>query len=309
MLVPTFAVERPEDFLYLEASEGKESRGIGLHRVSTQDISDLKEVEYRLSRKIKNTATQKFENRGYIGKIKWDQAIHLNLLQGQSTPSLADMREGLYLARRGITNNIPVYDCKGDKIPKEKLGAFLSEVTEASPSWRAEHIDAKFEKEDNQLFIAYGHRMQAGNLIPLKREPLQPCLMQDKIPGISLEDWLSRATPQGLPPADAHTGQFYYWFPRAKSVARFRADSGGVDLYCYGGRRVSFAALGVRSMISAAGAQKFLDENQETPKQEIITLTTQTSPSLEQILETADPFIAEKLKEEFRKAIQKLYSQ
>ncbi len=218
----------------------------------------------QLSHPLKDTASES-SNRKYIGNIQWETALRLNLLLKRETPSLAEFREALYLAWQGSYESKPVYNCRGNKMAVSDLQQFLSEVTEQREPWRAELLDTRFEEENNQLVIAYQHRMQSGKLVPQKREILAPCLMQNKTPGIFLEDWLQRATQQGFPPADVQAGEVDYWFPRAGSVAWFGAGSVRVYLICGGGRRGSGAALGVRSIIRAEGAQKFLEEP-EIPK-------------------------------------------
>ena len=254
MAFPKFHMNNPEDFLYLEESKGRECRGISLHKIGMQN-GVTQEMQDALEMQLKDTAQEQFERKKYLGNITWHQALQLNLLRGSMTPAVQDMREALYAAWKGCNEkDYSVYDCSGEKIPQERLQAFLEEVTEVRNPWRAEWLDAKFKKDaSDQLVIAYNHRIQNGKLVPQKEEPLENCLMQDK--QISLEDWLARATPQGFPPADVQSGSFYYWHPRAGFVALFWAGAGWASLNCSWDPQVSDAALGV--FACAAGAQKF----------------------------------------------------
>ena len=71
--------------------------------------------------------------------------------------------------------------------------------------------------------------------------------MEDKQPGISLDYWLHNANNQGLPPKNISDGSIYYWYPRDKAVARFGANSGGVDLIAFRDPAYSDSSLGVRA--------------------------------------------------------------
>jgi hypothetical protein len=78
-------------------------------------------------------------------------------------------------------------------------------------------------------------------------EPLDPnTLMEDKLPGISLESYASAPTSQGFPSLSTKNGDINYSYPRAGSVAWLGACSDGVNLDCYWGPQGSSAALGVR---------------------------------------------------------------
>jgi len=105
------------------------------------------------------------------------------------------------------------------------------EITEVRNPWRAEWLDAKFHRKGNKLWVAYNHIVDSNdNLVAQENEKLEGHLMQDKCPGISLEYWLNNPTKQGLPPEDAKQGDFWYWYPRDGTVARFFTASHGTYL-------------------------------------------------------------------------------
>ena len=83
--------------------------------------------------------------------------------------------------------------------------------------------------------------------------------MEDKTPGILLEDWINgkNITSQGLPNKNISSGDLYYWHPRSdnNSVARFSAGSDRANLGCTRGPSGAYSDLGVRpcKVLSAGG--------------------------------------------------------
>ena len=127
------------------------------------------------------------------------------------------------------------------------------EITEVRSPWRAEWIDADFKVKGKDLFINYNHILDSnGNLIPKNSEPLdRNILMKDKIPGISLDDYLNRNhTSQGFPNKKIESGDLYYWCPDKdnNSVAGFNALSVGASLVCNRNSSYQNSNLGVRAV-------------------------------------------------------------
>ena len=89
----------------------------------------------------------------------------------------------------------------------------------------------------------------SGNLAPQYKRELTDSLMQDKTPGIDLNDWLANANQYGLPRSNIKDGKkLYYWAPDKdnNSVAGFDAGSGRALLYCCRIRDFANGSLGVR---------------------------------------------------------------
>ncbi len=168
------------------------------------------------------------------------EALHQD---GMSMLTLRQFVDFLSLLKSG-----KAFDGKGQKVSSSELETLLKEITEQRNPWRAEWLDARFENKKGRLYINYEHRTIDGKLTAKKSEPLVDYLVEDKAPGIDLNDYLKRATSQGMPPADAKPGSLYYWKPMSdnNSVARFRAFAVRVDLNCWGDPQNSNAALGVR---------------------------------------------------------------
>ena len=107
----------------------------------------------------------------------------------------------------------------------QEITTIIDDILTVRNPWRAEWLDAKFEKRAKGIYIIEKND-------PNTIQPLEKCLMKDKGPGIDLEDWLNNSTKQGLPNPKAKKGQLYYWYPRDTAVARFNADSDRAYLYC-----------------------------------------------------------------------------
>jgi len=124
----------------------------------------------------------------------------------------------------------------------------LDEILTVRDFWRAEWLDANFKIINEKLHINYNHRIINGKLKPLNSEPLEDCLMKDKIIGINLDYWLKNPTKQGLPRKNTPAGKLCYWYPvkNNNSVVAFLANSNVPDLDCnrYSGN--SDSSLGVR---------------------------------------------------------------
>ena len=128
------------------------------------------------------------------------------------------------------------------KYTKENHKDIYNEITEVNSPWRGEWLDANFKVENKGVYILTENES--------KKEKLEECLMSNKTPGISLEDWINgkNITSQGLPNKNISSGSLYYYYPRSdnNSVAGFGAvsDRAGLDCYWYPSDTVS--SLGVR---------------------------------------------------------------
>ena len=126
------------------------------------------------------------------------------------------------------------------------------DITEVRNSWRAEWLDADFKVKDKKLYVNYNHVLDSNkNLIPKKSEILdENTLMQDKTPGIDLEDYLnSNHTKQGLPNKNVKSGSLYYYNPRSdnNSVAGFGAVDDWLNLNAIRSPSLRDPNLGVRA--------------------------------------------------------------
>ena len=162
------------------------------------------------------------------------------------------------------------YNGEGKPLPGSKLNSLLDEIIIvrshwsaewlARNYWRVEWLDACFSAQGETTKVTY-HTIRGDGILEQVTEPLEDCLMNDKTPGIDLDDWLKKATYQGFPDKktgsgspDKKTGSgsLYYWYPRDERVAGFGASSVGAGLGCDGDPRNSgdpqnsYSTLGVR---------------------------------------------------------------
>src|SRR3989344_5409991 len=86
-----------------------------------------------------------------------------------------------------------VYNGLGKEISQRRIDSILDDVLAQRGPCRAEWLDTKFKLVNDVLHINYNHRHVNGQLRPQNSKPLEECLMQDKLPGISLDHWLSNA--------------------------------------------------------------------------------------------------------------------
>ncbi len=129
-----------------------------------------------------------------------------------------------------------------------------NEITEIREPWRAEYLDASFEFKNKKLYINSAHVLNSkGDLIPMNSEILnENTLMQDKEPGISLENLLESSTNQGFPNKNVKSGSLYYRYPRSNnnSVVRFNVDNHRAYLLCDRNPSNRFSYVGVRAVKS-----------------------------------------------------------
>jgi hypothetical protein len=142
--------------------------------------------------------------------------------------------------------------------PSNENTKIYNDIIEVRSPWRAEWLDADYKVKSDGLYVNFRHELKSGVLVPKYSEKLDPCLMKDKTPGISLDDWLNNPTRHGLPKTAVKKGSLYYYFPRDdnNSVARFDASTDRALLSCYWSPYVTGASLGVRACAEGAGAPK-----------------------------------------------------
>ena len=184
--------------------------------------------------------------RTHHGK-NWNDTYVALINEGASMLSIRQFVDFLSLLKSG-----KAFDGNGSPIDKLKLDSILDEIYTVRSPWRAEWLDAKFSVTDKTLgmfggktFINYNHKLINGQLVAQRNEELEECLMRDE--KIDISDWLSNATPQGLPQKNCATGSLYYWYPKNGKVARFRAVSDRADLSCDRYPSDSYWSLGVRA--------------------------------------------------------------
>ena len=153
------------------------------------------------------------KERSHLG-LNWNETYEALASEGKRMPTIPEFRNYLkYLSEDSDLNNgfQEIYD----------------EITKVREPWRAEWIDAYFEKRKDGFYVLTGNKT--------KSEKLEDYLTSDKTPGINLDDWVygTNVTNQGLPKTKSKKGDLYYWYPRNERVARFDASSAWAGLGCY----------------------------------------------------------------------------
>jgi len=181
----------------------------------------------------------------FIGNINWEQAKQANASLGFHTPSPIYLVEYL---RTLLSGNI--YDGTGKKLCKQEIGILVDDILTKRGPCREEHLDARFTNQNNNLMITYTKCNPSGIFTEVTEELDPDTLMKDKLPGISLDDWLINATSQGLPRINTKEDSLWYHHPSNDRVARFSASSTGISFDCYRYHQLSYSELGVRSIYS-----------------------------------------------------------
>ncbi|MFH1710952.1 MAG: hypothetical protein ABH840_01445, partial [Nanoarchaeota archaeon] len=128
-------------------------------------------------------------------------------------------------------------------------------VVEVRDPWRAQWLNAKFEKRKNGLYMISENVLVNGKY-ETEEQKLDDFLTENKIPGISLDDWINSNAKHGLPTPKNSNGNLYYWAPVLGYVARFGAVSGRASLSCGWGAGGSGPSLGVRACAEGAVTKK-----------------------------------------------------
>jgi len=130
------------------------------------------------------------------------------------------------------------------------------EITQVRKPWRANQLDAYFEKRPDGMYLLTKNKTKA--------EKLQDCLMQNRTPGISLDDWLNRdnnsVTPQGFPNQDISDGDLHYLNPVDGRVAEFGVNSVGASLNCNVAPSGRNDGLGVFAVSHVSSDEKLEDK-------------------------------------------------
>ena len=199
----------------------------------------------------KNTARDSL-GRDFIGRNNWQESLKLNLSLGNKTLNLEESTTFGRLLLSGIKGKgRKVYDTSGKPVENKILEQYFNDIYQVKSPWRAEWLDADFKYRDGKLYLYQNHILnKEGNLSPRNRRLLtKNTLMQNKTPGISLEDWLENPTRQGLPTNKIQNGDSYYWAPlnNNNSVARLAAYSDRFGLFCGALPSNTDSDLGVRA--------------------------------------------------------------
>ncbi len=167
-----------------------------------------------------------------------------------------------------------VHDENGERLSRKTIDGILDEVCGVREPWRGEYLNARFSMKNGNMMISHVVFDSKGMPQEVLEELDPDTLMEDRLPGISLNDWLKRATPQGFPRKRVGRGEVVYTHPEDGRVVGVGADAGRFGVDCDWGSRDSLPAFGVRPVLLAEGESKI-------SRQEAIT---EKRPTLERVL-------------------------
>jgi len=232
-------VEKPQNYLLLPQTREHPEIPISLTRLVYTPT--MQPIAQKLSLTLANNSnTNVLYSNGYIGNINHTQSLQINKALDGINPPINLFVEFLNELRSGSA-----FYANGNRIPKSFSDSFLDDILTVRSPYRAEWFDNVFHKQGRTDKTKYHKFDTSGQLVEVTEQLDPATLMEDK--QVSLDDWLSNPTSQGLPRVDVATGNLYYWLPREGKVALFDAGSDGAILICDGDATFSGPGLGVRS--------------------------------------------------------------
>jgi len=191
---------------------------------------------------LRNDLETKTEVKTPVISIKESEYIHVPSLNMDFSRQKVLLGKNWFETHEGLQKNgarmlTPAEFIEFLKYIKATDKNLYNEITEVRNPLRAEWLDADFKTRGSDLYINTNHVLnENGILVPKNSELLDKnTLMKDKIPGISLDDYImNNHTSQGFPRKDVKSGDLYYFNPRSdnNSVARFSANSDWAYLDC-----------------------------------------------------------------------------
>jgi len=202
-------IQKPANYIYLPGKTHEDysypdllvsMNRLGLEDKRVKDTAQSLGIEFKASVK-ENTGKE-------YATMNFSDALSLNLGLGGFSINLRQLVDLLSLLRSG-----EALDGNGERIRETRCISIYEEIVGERPPWRSEWTDTSFRLvEDEQgieytdhkkylPFILYDHRLEDGELRPLRSELLK---MDHKlgiafIPGINFDYWLRDASKFGLP--------------------------------------------------------------------------------------------------------------
>ena len=202
----------------------KDWMGVPIEGAMERALAEAEKQEAQTQQQASQTTAQNVEGMVHIPtaniyfakkrthpNLTWYKAHEALALENRRMPTIEELRLALSYFKSSNDN---------------ELKTLYNEITQVRDPWRANWIDAYFEQRDDGLYMLTKNKTHS--------EKLEDCLMEDKLPGISMASWLkgTNVTSQGLPKSNISNGKLYFWHPRVDRIARFVANSAGASLVC-----------------------------------------------------------------------------
>ena len=186
----------------------------------------------------------------YYHNHNWHDMHKLLQSDNQFMPTLLESNQFDKLLYDGINEkHSRVNYADGTQVPIDELKKIFNERYEVRSPWRGECLDARFEQREDGLYILSSHIVQQDGSLKPQEEILEDTLMENRIPGINLEEWIRNPNKHGLPKPDISSGSLYYWCPTDERVARLFAGTGRAYLNFGRGPSDSVVGFGARKIL------------------------------------------------------------
>ena len=186
----------------------------------------------------------------YYHNHNWHDMHKLLQSDNQFMPTLWESNQFDKLLYDGINEkHSKVNYADGTQVPIEELKKIFNERYEVRSPWRGECLDARFEQRGDGLYILSSHIVQQDGSLKPQEEILEDTLMENRTPGINLEEWIRNPNKHGLPKPDISSGSLYYWCPTDERVAGLDADAGRACLCCLRNPSDSLDGFGARKIL------------------------------------------------------------
>ena len=197
---------------------------------------------------LRNTAEDSLY-REFVGRVKWDQAMKLNLLMGNRSLIPIEAVNFWYLLNEGAKGNIAVRTNDGEKLKRKYLREIKDDMVKIQSPGRGEWLDANFEKNENGFYLNSNHILQNNKLVPKYSELVMKNTLK-KNKKISLESLFRTKNIQGFPTRKTKKGNVHY-FPSSEdenSVGKLGVGIGWSSFIDFlGAPSIANSVIGIRA--------------------------------------------------------------
>lgn len=184
----------------------------------------------------------------FVGDLYPSDAIKLNFLLGNRTPSLKEFNKFLFLLSEGVKGSVSVYTRSGNKLDETYLGKIKDDLI--GGCYTSEWLDSYFKKGlYDRVFSVVNHTLdEKGNIKEIIELLDEDTELDWKRNHLSLDSWLEAPTKQGLPKTFTlrENGSLCYYCPSDYQYAYWGARTKTLGTNCV--KYSGYNSFGVRSV-------------------------------------------------------------